>query len=416
MAFLSGLFGSKTPQSSLAALRRAVEKSAWADAIAQANDIDAANLSAVDAAEMEQLRTKAADALAQLNLDEARACLNIGDHERAQEHVSLALFHGRDQELLESARNLLAAPTPVRQLTENSCLDKNCCSVAEPRYDSVDDFDTRTRLELLLAAYPDNLRDRYLNLDDRFIEAILLAHEGSSDAAFQILDALPDDVRDDLFWFERGSLLARLGRTHTACQDLDRCLSLNLEHQLAREILIELLVDSGDYPAAQHYLNTPEGHVLPNGFRSARLALIANVHGDMEQSLAFSLSAIEQGCRDENVLLNASRLSEERGLLAEAERILHLLPATGGCSGSGNLPLAEFRLRHRKDLDKALDTFRALARHDQTNPFWALRLGQTYLALQRNKEARPLLEVYLAAGTDEKLLLEARSAYTQISS
>jgi predicted Zn-dependent protease len=96
-------------------------------------------------------------------------------------------------------------------------------------------------------------------------------------------------------------------------------------------------------------------------------------------------------------------LLEHHGKPNEAERVLMHLSG-GGCSGGPSLPLAEFWLRHGKNLDKALESFKGALRSEPDNPRWLLRVAQVYLARGWEKEGIGLLEKALNAATLEPRL------------
>ena len=68
----------------------------------------------------------------------------------------------------------------------------------------------------------------------------------------------------------------------------------------------------------------------------------------------------------------------------------------GGCSGGPALPLAEFWLRHGKNLDKALEAFKGALRQEPSNPRWLLRVAEVYLARGWKKEGEHILCKLLA--------------------
>ena len=50
--------------------------------------------------------------------------------------------------------------------------------------------------------------------------------------------------------------------------------------------------------------------------------------------------------------------------------------APGGCGGGAHPLQAEFWLRHGKNLDRALESFKGALRHELDNPRWLLRIAQ----------------------------------------
>ncbi len=89
-------------------------------------------------------------------------------------------------------------------------------------------------------------------------------------------------------------------------------------------------------------------------------------------------------------MLLAASVLEHVGSLDEAETILKMFPVSSG-KGVTSLPLAEFWLRHNRELGNILDTFNAACRDEPENPRWQLRAAQTYLARNWVKDGLKLL-------------------------
>jgi len=71
---------------------------------------------------------------------------------------------------------------------------------------------------------------------------------------------------------------------------------------------------------------------------------------------------------------------------------------SAGCGGGAHPLLAEFWLRHGKNLDRALESFKGALRNELDNPRWLLRIAQVYIAKGWNKEAAKQIEALLARG------------------
>jgi hypothetical protein len=72
---------------------------------------------------------------------------------------------------------------------------------------------------------------------------------------------------------------------------------------------------------------------------------------------------------------------------------------------------AEFWLRHGKNLDRALESFKGALRHELDNPRWLLRIAQVYIAKGWKKDAVGPIESLLAqGGLPEELAGEVRAA------
>jgi tetratricopeptide (TPR) repeat protein len=265
------------------------------------------------------------------------------------------------------------------------------------------ELDSQTRVELIVASYPEVWAERYLQLDSSFREAFLLAHEGRAEEALAAFNAVAEEEREDLFYFERGSLRARAGETALASADLEKALELNPDHFLALETLVHLELSTGNDDAAEKRLTRMLSRNNAATFCHGNLAVIFARRGEKKAALDHGLLAIAGGDRSMETLLITASLLEQQGQANEAERVLMLLPG-GGCSGGPSLPLAEFWLRHGKNLDKALESFKGALRSEPDNPRWLLRVAQVYLARGWEKEGIGLLEKALSAVTLEPRL------------
>ncbi len=407
MSLFTNLFGGGDP---LKRVRRALEQNQWADALALGEGIDRKRLDGATLDELNRLLHTAGDRLAELNLTEGEACLRAGDRERAWEHFSLAVEQARDEGLRRRALEaretepVAVALSPPKNVA-GSCA--TCGPKAEGPPPVTDDLDPAVRLELLLASLPPVLGRRYEAKSEDFLNAAVLAHQGEEEQALACFDALPESERDDLFHFERGSVLVRLGRSAEGKADLEEVLRLCPDHLPALDLLLTLEIAAGDYHAAEARIRPLVESGTADGFALARLALILARKQDFPGALSHGLQAVEAGSRDPELLLFCASLLEKEGHLDRAEGVLGLIPTGGGCSGQVNVALAEFWLRHGRQLDRALETFKKCLREEPENGRWPLRLGQAYWAKGWKKEAVPLLQRAL---TDPALDHEQRQA------
>lgn len=411
MSFWRRLFGGGN---SLAQMRLALEQRRWADAAAIGTDLERTVVSTEDRAELADLLVAAGDGLAELNLREGEACLRAGDVARAGEHFTLAAGQVRSAELRQRVMAAACLPGTGPSAAIPSVASSNDCHTgcasscgsghggqAEAPPDT--ELDTQTRVELIVASYPDGWSERYLQRGDCFREAFLLAHEGRTEESLIAFDAVAESERDDLYYFERGALHGRSGEAALACADLEKALELNPDHFLAFETLVHLELSAGKERSAEARLNRMLSRNIAVAFCHGRLAVILARRGELQAALDHGLQAIaEAGASSETGLLTASLL-EQNGQPAEAERVLMSLPGSG-CSGGPSLPLAEFWLRYGKNLDKALEAFKGALRSEPDNPRWLLRVAQVYLARGWKKEGIGLLEKVLISASLEPSL------------
>ncbi|BCR05021.1 hypothetical protein DESUT3_20900 [Desulfuromonas versatilis] len=405
MSFLKRLFGGGDP---VAQVRRALDQKRWADALAIGEGVNLAALDEERNKELAGLLEQAGDGLAELNLGEGEACLRGGDQVRAAEHFDLALQQARSQSLksaVTAARERLGSTTaaaavrtpPASPAAHGSCADCRPASATQEQLEDQDDLDTETRLELILASYPQELAERCHELSGTFLEAFLLAHEGREPEAMERFEQVAMGNRDDLFYFERGSLLGRLGQVDQACSDLERAAQLNPGHPLVLETLITLELTAGRDASAEARLRQLLDQGQSGGFCQAALADLSARRGNQEACLEHALQAIGAGWNDPNTLLLAASLLEKSNRLSEAEALLSRISGKGCGAGAGNVYLAEFWLRRGQNLDKALEAFKRALREDPQNPRWLLRVGQAYTARGWKKEGLPLVKKALTS-------------------
>lgn len=388
----------------LAALRQAVRQERWADVRRLGEGLDLGKLPDEAAAEWRATLELAGDRLAEINLAEGEDCLRIHNLPRAREHFQLAASHACDPNLRARADELLArhggrpGGTIRAEPVATSCCAAGCAAApeaVETAMDEGDELDLETRMELVLSSYPEDWRERYLHAAPAFKKALLLAHEGFDDAALAAFDALARDACDELFLFERGALLARMGDSVRGRQDLERAVARHDRHVLALELLVRLDLAEGRVEQAEGRLQGMLAADLASAFCLVHLALIAAQRGDEPAALAHGERALQSGALDVESLLLLSALFEKAGRLDQAERLLTSLP-TGGCGGSAHPLLAEFWLRHGRSLEKALESFKAAGRQEPENPRWAVRVAQVYARLGWLREGRELLENVLS--------------------
>lgn len=412
MKFFKKIFGGEEP---LSAMRRAVEQRRWADALSHAEKVDADRLEAIDRETYEETLTIAGDALAEMNQQEAEAFLRAGDSHRALEHFQLAAGHARSPEVAGRALTRLSdlsQSSTVMPVVDDAKSCSGSCSghMAAAVEIDPDGLDPQCRLDLILAGYPDDLATRYQAQEDAFIAAFLLAHEGREDEALAMFDSIPDEVRDDLWFFERGSLLGRIARVEEGISELERALSINSDLHPALEALVQLEFASGREASLRKRLEQRLVQGQAPAFVHGWLAVLSAREGHLESALGHARQAIAEGGRDPEILQLAAKLLERNSQVDEAEKVLLRLPS-GGCSAGPSLPLAEFWLRHNRNLDKALLSFKAGLRNEPDNPRWLLRIGQVYLSRGWQREGVQMVRQALENPALEPALRdEAREA------
>jgi len=384
---------------SIAALRKAVEQKRFADARLLAEQLVEQGGAEAEPAELRELQAAAGDGLARLNLNEALGFRRSGEEISAREHLELALELACSTDLRTEIEQLLTADkvelttAPLDEMP--AAVDCSSCgpqpSTASAATDTVLP-DLETHLELVLMSYPEDIAAQYRQKGEIFLQAFLHSNAGDDEAALPLWQQVPASEQDALYHFEYGSALARSGRSAEARSILEKARQLDPELLLVSEALIPVLVTLGETAAARQYLQDLLDQGVDPAFCHAHLALLSQQEQQPDQALKHVRQALAGGIDDPHFLLVAASLLEQAGSLEETEAVLQRFPAGGGCGGGLSMPLAEFLLRQKRELEKVLDTFNAACRQEPDNPRWQLRVAQTYIARTWRKEGLELLQ------------------------
>jgi tetratricopeptide (TPR) repeat protein len=395
MGLFSKLFGSKP---SLGSLQRAVEQKRFADAIYLADELNGHPLDDAAAALVTRWRAEAGDGLARLNLLEARAKQDSGEAAEANDYFAMALQYVHSDDLKEEIAQARSIPFEVLPSPESDpgpgCHSCHAADGNQRDLDAVADVDDAVRFDLILTSYPESQRERYQHRGKDFVAAFLLAHEGRDVQANELFKTVNDAERDDLYWFEVGSLQARMGHLAEARESLEQSLQQNPELFLAVEALVQVLLTLGQTQDARTFI---EGKISADNQEDFSFyhALLVSIHSrrhDWAAAAVHVRHCLQAGHSDPAFLPLAAAVMEKVGDLAAAETLLKRLPSGGGCKGNHiNLQLAEFYLRHERESEKVFSSFNAAVKQDPDNPRWRLRLAQTCFARKWHKDGLQLL-------------------------
>lgn len=409
MSFLSRWFGSSHP---LDEIRKASSQGRWADVLSFSSALEEKLLSASEQTQMRELVDTAAEHLAKINFEEGLASLRAVEFRRGMEHLDLARQLVRSSALRElidaefaridcSSTSFNALKDDILpRATAISCSSSCCGTTAEgtvPSPELAGAFDEETRFDLVLTAYPLDLRPRYLELATLMRQAILLAHEERGDEALALFLKVPENERHDIFYYELGALFARKNQYSDAVKSLQQAISLNPGYILAALTLVDLHVINKKYTAAENLLSQMLAANCMPDYCHARFAMISQAQGDLAKAFEHATTALGLGHNDPELMVFVARTLESQGRIDEAEGVLSSIPVGGGCSGGANVELADFWLRHKKNLQKSLEMFKKAAKGDPTNPLWGYHIARVYLALGWSKEAKQILETFVDA-------------------
>lgn len=377
-------------------LRRAVSEKRFTDARFIADELKAGSLTESEREEVELLRITASDALARLNLDEAVGLIRCGKEAQAEEHIQLALEQVCSDDLRSEIVQLQKGEAIVPESSISSPERVVACTTCVPGMTPLSEEDTvqndaEQQMELILTSYPAELMNVYLSKGEMFREAFLLAHGGHDSEALHCFEQVDSSEHDALYYFEVGALCARQGELKQARELLEKALSFDAGLWIAVEALVPVLTALGRYDKAEDCVQKCLDLGCAAGFCHAQLAMLAAGQGRLEQAVDQIHLGLKAGNNDPSFMVFAASLFEQNGEIDSAESLLKKIPVSG-CGGAINLPLAEFWLRHGRELGRILDTFNAACREDPQNPRWQLRVAQTYLARNWKKDGLQLLK------------------------
>ncbi len=394
MGFLKKFFGGG--ESTVEGLRKAVSQKRYADARVIAEQLIEKPQNESDATEVEELRIVSLDGLAQLNLNEALGLQRCGNFEGASDHLMLAKEQACSPDLCEEIEQALAAEPQIPEIDSSGEGQSGSCAtcISKPKLSAANEDlvpdDGDIQLELILTSYPEELQQRYLGRKAPFSAAFLLSHAGDDEHALPLWQQVAEEDRDDLYWFELGSLMGRNGNLEDARSFLENALEKNPELSLAMEALVSVFAASGDLNLAEDRLQLALKQGISPSFCYSQLTSLSVHRKEFSLAAEYARKGVAAGNGDAQFILLAASVLEHVGALAETESVLTQLPAAG-CKGGTNLPLAEFWLRQKRELANILDTFNAACRDYPDEPRWQLRVAQTYIARNWTKDGVKLL-------------------------
>lgn len=219
--------------------------------------------------------------LAERNLHEAEFAFSRGDAAKAIDHLELAKELTCDAGLREKAEKMLHAfsrPEPVRteQVTASSCSSCSGASCGEPA-DTVHADDSLPHdeyYELLIQQLPAEEYQRYARLGDDFAHAYIAASRDEHAVALSGFEQCRGTLPQDIYCYEKGKVLHRLGNDLEAEQLLRTAVQQNSTNSLA---WLNLALVLGENHRFQDALDTIETMVAKNILPEQALLLRADI-------------------------------------------------------------------------------------------------------------------------------------------
>lgn len=208
-------------------------------------------------------------ALAELNISEAKHALTCGAYDKAVEHLELAKALTDDSQLREKAESLLASfvkkvsddqkINDTNRLAPSAGSCRSCTSTApEIRADTHYDTPNLSPLDyfdLLIRQLPGEMYSRYATLGEKFAYMYLAASKDDHEKALELLEDWFEGPFRDIYSYEKGMILHRLGNARQAEECLLDSIGENSANPLPHLGLALLLIDSERFDEAADRLD-----------------------------------------------------------------------------------------------------------------------------------------------------------------
>jgi tetratricopeptide (TPR) repeat protein len=230
--------------------------------------------------------------LAERNLFEAECAYSRGDVDKAIDHLELVITLTYDPALREKAEIMLLdfsqpGSEHVEQISVSSCAS---CAGSSPS-ESADSMHPDVSLplleyyELLIQQLPADQYRRYAGLGEDFAYAYIAASRDEHREALSGFENCSDTLPQDIYCYEKGKVLHRLGNDPEAEQHLRTAVQVNRTNSLAWLNLALVLMESKRFQDALTTIETMIAEqIMPEQALLLR-AEISEVSGDHEAAV-----------------------------------------------------------------------------------------------------------------------------------
>lgn len=220
--------------------------------------------------------------LAALNIAEAEHAITRGIPDKAVEHLELAISLTGDASIREKAEVLLAGLENNSNDTEVLAPSHGCSSCALPTSPQ-QDFSSPANsslppleyYELLILQLPEELHETYASLGEDFASMYIAASQDNHLEALDLLERWFDGSHRDIYCYEKGKILHRLGRIDEAESLLRDSIRVNAGNPLPHLGLALLLIDEGRLDEAHQQLT---GMIEKDIFTGQALLMLGEVY------------------------------------------------------------------------------------------------------------------------------------------
>lgn len=200
-------------------------------------------------------------ALAELNVIEAEHAINSNSYVKAIEHLELAKTLTNDKFLREKAEELIEKVADNSNESNKLAPSSGCNSCTSVKHQTQVEADCEEPnlspldyYDLLIRQLPLEMYNRYAGLGEGFAYMYLAASRDEHEQALKLLEECSAEVSRDIYGYEKGMILYRLGRVQQAEQHLQEAMIENAANPLPPLGLALLLIDSERFQEADTLL------------------------------------------------------------------------------------------------------------------------------------------------------------------
>ena len=306
MTFLSKIF-SKTADDYLAKGKRLFEQERYYEARSVYEDglqryLNNKNGASADDSTSTVFRTKIAlanNALAALNISESEHAVKCGTYEKAAEHLELAKALTDDDQLREKAESLLAylaekvsASEKINETNRLAPTAASChtCTSTGPEIQADNHLDDPNLspldyYDLLIRQLPGEMYNRYAALGEKFAYMYLAVSKDEHEKALELLEDWFEGSVRDIYCYEKGMILHRIGNVRQAEECLLDSIDENCANPLPHLGLALILIDSSRLDEAAGRLDA----MIANHILSEHALLLRgdvfHLDGDLDEAI-----------------------------------------------------------------------------------------------------------------------------------
>ena len=188
--------------------------------------------------------------LANLNIGEAEHAMRRGAMDKAVEHLELAKTLTPDTNIREKADALLASLVEKTNDPDVLAPPSSCASCThittnshEVLNDAGSDLDPREHYDLLIHQLPGEMYERYAGLGEEFAYMYIAASQDRHEEALGLLEKCFTGSNRDIYCYEKGKILHRLGRVSESEEFMLESIRENIHNPLPHLGLALLFIE-----------------------------------------------------------------------------------------------------------------------------------------------------------------------------